>query len=124
MNPNPSPPSDGRTRLTAENFPPASLDWLRFAPAFAIVCAGFAWLKSAQYHGHGQLRGEQMATVFFIALSVPCIVITLVRLPHYFRMGRMRMSAMLLACVIAMTSNFFAVWNLMTATVGAKDRLF
>jgi hypothetical protein len=99
-------------------------DWMRLAPFFAVLCAAFAWLKSVQYHGQGQLRDEQVATLLFVALSVLCVVATLARLPRYRGGGRKRLVAVLIVCVLTLGCDALAVWNLTTATGGAKDRLF
>ena len=93
-------------------------------PFFATVCAAFAWFKSAQYHGHGQLRDEQMATLLFVILSVPCLIVTFARFPRYRSDGRRKLISMIVLCVIVVALDALAVWNLSTATVGAKDRLF
>jgi hypothetical protein len=51
----------------SDRTPCRPIDRLRFAPFFAALFAAFAWLKSAQYLGHGQLRDEQIATLLFVA---------------------------------------------------------
>src|SRR4051794_4482338 len=106
----------------SEVTPRRPIDWLRLAPFFAIACAAFAWLRSAQYHGH--LRDEQVATLLFVILSLPCVAVTFARLRRYRGDGRAKLVGMIILCVIVLAVDGLAVWNLCTATVGAKDRLF
>ncbi len=108
----------------SERTPRRPTDWLRLAPSFAVVCAAFAWLKSVQYHGHGQLRDEQIATLLLVVLSLPCLVVTFARFPRYRSVGRRKLIGMIVLCVIVLAVDALAVWNLSTAIVGAKDRLF
>jgi len=65
-----------------------AIGWLRFVPIFAVLCAAFAWLKSAQYHDHGQLTDEQIGTLLFAVLSVICLVLCLIRLYRHRSEGR------------------------------------
>jgi drug/metabolite transporter (DMT)-like permease len=108
----------------SEQTPRPPRDLLRLAPFFAVLCAVFALLKSVQYHSHGQLRDEQGYTLLFVALSALCLAITLSRFPRYRIEGRGKLVTMLLVCAIALACSALALWNLSTATVGAKDRLF
>jgi hypothetical protein len=107
----------------SERTPRRPTDWLRLAPFFAVVCATFACLKSVQYHGHGQLRSEQMATLLFVILSLPCLVVTFARFPRYRSDGRGKLIGMIVLCVVVVALDALAVWNLSTATAG-NDRLF
>jgi heme/copper-type cytochrome/quinol oxidase subunit 2 len=100
------------------------IGWLRLAPFFAVVCSAFAWLKSAQYHGQGQFRDEQMTTLLFMILSLPCLAVTFARFRRYRADGRAKLVGMIILSVIVLAVDVLAVWNLSTATVGAKDRLF
>ena len=108
----------------SERTPRRRIDWLRLGPFFAVGCAAFAWLKSAQYHGHGQLRDEQTATLVFVILSLPCLVATFARFPRYRSNGRRKLIGMIVLCIVVIACNALAVWNFSTATVGTKDRLF
>lgn len=101
--------------------PRRRIDWLRLAPAFAILCAAFAWLKSVQYHGHGQLADEQVSTLIFVLLSLPCLVITFARFRRYRSAGRAKLISMIALCSMALSADALALWNLHTAT---GDRLF
>ena len=99
-------------------------DWLRHAPFFAVVCGAFAVLKSVQYHGYGQLRDEQIATLLFVILSLPCVLVTFARFPRYGSDGRRKRISMFVLCILVLACDALALWNLSTATVGAKDRFF
>src|SRR5258706_14918991 len=107
----------------SERTPRRPTDWLRLAPFLALICAVFGWLKSVQYHGHGQLRDEQVTTLLFVALSVPCMAITLARFRRYRSDGRWTIRAMLVLCTIGLAFDALAVWNLTRGTIGAKDHL-
>jgi hypothetical protein len=91
-------------------------DRLRFAPFFAVVCAAFAWMKSCQYHAIGQLSDEQVSTLIFIILSLPCLIITLARLRRYRSHGRAKWLGAVLLCAAVLIANVLALWNLHTAT--------
>jgi len=65
-----------------------------------------------------------MGTLSFVILSLPCLVVTLARLPRYRVDGRRKLIGMIVLCVAVVACDALAVWNLTTATVGANDRLF
>lgn len=90
-------------------------DWLRLAPLFAIVCAAFAWLKSRQYHDYGHLPDEQVSTLLFVGLSVPCLSATLFRLRRYRSDGRTRVAAIAALSIAVTIADALALWNLHTA---------
>ena len=108
----------------SDRAPRRPVDWLRLAPLFATICGAFAWLKSVQYHGHGQLRDERMATLLFVILSLSCLIVTLTRLSRYRGDGRRKLVGIIILCIFVITFDALAVWNLSTATIGARDRLF
>ena len=101
--------------------PRRPIDWLRLGPFFAVVCAAFAWLKSGQYHNHGHLADEQVSTLIFVGLSLPCLAITLFRFRRYGSDGRMKMAVMVMLSAAVVILDALALWNLHTA-IG--DRLF
>jgi hypothetical protein len=90
-------------------------DKLRLAPFFAVVCAAFAWLKSRQYHDSGHLAGEQVSTLIFVGLSVPCLAVTLFRFRRYKGDGRTKVAAMAALSVAVVIADALALWNLHTA---------
>jgi|SRR5688572_22039098 len=104
--------------------PRARTDWFRYAPLFALLCAIFAIIKSRQYHGYGQLPGEQYATFFFMGASVVCLAVTSFRVRRHpgdrrhFRVYSAALGFVVLVC------NAIALWSLSTATVGANGRPF
>jgi hypothetical protein len=104
--------------------PRRRIDWLRLGPFFATVCAAFAWLKSAQYQGRGQLADEQVAALLFVILSIPCLIVTFTRFPRYRTDGRRKQITMIILCLLVISCDLLAVWNLSIAMIGAKDRLF
>jgi hypothetical protein len=91
---------------------------------FAALSGLLAWLKSGQYHDHGQLSQERWETVFFIALSGICVLIVLPGLGRYSSGRRSRLVLSLLCCGFAAACVALAIYNLRTATIGAKDTLF
>ena len=91
-------------------------DWLRLAPVFAMLCAVFAWLKSGQYHGYGQLADEQVSTLIFVVLSLPCLVVTVARFRRYLSAGRAKVIAMTAVCAVVLTADALALWNMHSAT--------
>ena len=95
--------------------PRRPIDWLRLAPFFAVICAAFAWLKSGQYHDQGHLPGEQVSTLIFVALSVPCLGVTLFRLRRYKSDGRTKAAIMVALCVVVVVLDALALWSLHTA---------
>ena len=108
----------------SDRTPRRPIDWLRFAPFLALVCAAFAWLKSAQYHGLGQLRDEQAEALLFLIVSLSSVILTLARFGRYRCEGRRKFIGIVVVCVVVVVCDVLAAWNLSTATLGAKDRLW
>jgi len=99
-------------------------DWLRFAPLLAFLSAGFAWLKSGEYHAQGQLRDEQLETLVLVVFSLACLIASIARRWGN-RSGRHgRIVGITALSGFVLLSDALAVWNLTTATMGLKDRLF
>src|SRR3954469_2648916 len=82
-----------------------------------------ALLKSAMYHGYGQLRDEQITTLVLAGLSVPFLLLTLARLARHRRQGQRKLITMTVVCAFVVGRDALALWNLSTATMGAKDLL-
>jgi len=95
--------------------PRRSIDPLRLGPLFAVVCSAFALLKSAQYHDHGHLPDEQVSTLIFVGLSLPCLGVMLFRLRRYRSDGRTKMAIMVVLSVVVVILDALALWNLHTA---------
>ncbi|HYO09576.1 MAG TPA: hypothetical protein VER17_11445 [Tepidisphaeraceae bacterium] len=95
--------------------PRRRIDWLRLAPLFAIVCAAFAWLKSAQYHDYGHLPDEQVSTLIFVGLSLPCLAVMFFRFRRYRGDSRTKMTIMVVLSVAVVILDALALWNLHTA---------
>jgi hypothetical protein len=95
--------------------PRRRIDWPWLGPFFAVVCSAFAWLKSGQYHDHGHLPDEQVSTLIFVGLSLPCLAVTLFRFRRYRSDGRTKVAIMALLCVVAVILDAMALWNLHTA---------
>ena len=95
--------------------PRRRVDWLRLAPFFAVVCAAFAWLKSSQYHDYGHLPDEQISTLIFAGLSLPCLGVTLFRFGRYRSDGRTKVAIMVVVSVLVLIGDTLALWNLHTA---------
>jgi hypothetical protein len=90
----------------------------------SLLLAGCAWLKSAQDHDHGQLWDERLGTILFVGLSLAFLIATFARFPRYRVDGRLKLWGVVVLCMIVMICIALAIWNLSTAMVGAKDRLF
>jgi drug/metabolite transporter (DMT)-like permease len=99
--------------------------WTDTGALLALTAAVFALLKSRRYHGHGQLREEQAATLLLVIVSGVCVLVTVALLPRYVRRGSRRAGPALLvgACVLAVLIDLAAVYGMLTATKGAKDIL-
>jgi hypothetical protein len=67
-----------------------------------MACSAFAWLKSAQYNNQGQLRDEQMATLLFLGLSMPCLAVTFARFGRYRGDGRAKLVGVIVLCAIVL----------------------
>ncbi len=107
---------------TPAGSPRRAMDESRLAPFLALLAGVAAAMKSMQYHDIGQLSDERGGTLLLAGISA-CFVIASV--PHLRRWGlggRRMLVVMLLLCLLALSCDTWAMWNLSTAKIGQKDR--